>query len=758
MRGVYLILFVGILFVTPNVAAQNLINFHQSTAVSTYQLYDDDSIYFDASHLTTYFSNNGSIYSFVTSSIDSITFTKDQSNNVYIDYQAGTVTVSNPWSATGVNVTVNGEDVEVNSYTTQKDINYILSGSTTNGSFKIYSDKRFNLIMNEVSIVNPVGPAVNIQSEKTARIHLLTGTTSYLSDGVTYDAPPLNNGVEEDQKATLFGEGKIEIYGGGELQIVSNGDDQHAMSSDEDIEIKEGQISISNATKDGIHVSEKFQLKGGAITIGVNGDGLDVGEELEIECGTLTINTDNSDTKSIASDSILLISGGDIIINTDATQTKAIKSKKHITINGGSIAINQNGSVDLISSGSGYDPAYHYGIKADSTVEINGGQITISIAGTGGRGVDSDSEININGGELTINSSGNGATYSDVTGTTDAYHNTCIRSNGDIYVNDGIITAENSGTGGKGIDVDGSVTIGNSSTGDPQVSLTTTGNSITISSGGGGPGGPGGGGPGGTTGDTDEAKTMKADLNVTINNGVISIDSADDGIKAGENIVINGGEITIENSVEGVEAKFITVEDGTIEINCSDDGFNATHGSGGESADGSLLLINGGYCYINATGGDGLDSNGDVTVNGGTVVVHGPQSSPEVGLDYNGTGLVNGGYVIISGTNSNMTQGFESTSMQKSFIIKSSQSLSTSTLIHIEDASGNELCTFIPNRSYYSLVFSSDAITQGTTYKVYTGGSHTGTNTNGLYSNGTYSGGTLKQTFTATNTVTTVSF
>lgn len=143
---------------------------------------------------------------------------------------------------------------------------------------------------------------------------------------------------------------------------------------------------------------------------------------------------------------------------------------------------------------------------------------------------------------------------------------------------------------------------------------------------------------------------------------------------------------------------------------------------------------------------------------GGTVVVHGPQSSPEVGMDYNGTCNVSGGLLVISGTNSNMTQAPSTTSAQYSVKATTTSSVAAGTLFHIQDASGNDLVTFKPTRSYYSVVFSSASLKSGSTYSIYTGGTSTGTNTNGLYNGGTYSGGTFKKSFTVSSKVTSVTF
>ena len=53
----------------------------------------------------------------------------------------------------GVTVSTQGAHVTVNS--TVKNVAYELSGSTTDGSFKIYSEKKFELILNGVSLTNP---------------------------------------------------------------------------------------------------------------------------------------------------------------------------------------------------------------------------------------------------------------------------------------------------------------------------------------------------------------------------------------------------------------------------------------------------------------------------------------------------------------------------------------------------------------------------------------------------------------------------
>jgi hypothetical protein len=302
----------------------------------------------------------------------------------------------------------------------------------------------------------------------------------------------------------------------------------------------------------------------------------------------------------------------------------------------------------------------------------------------------------------------------------------------------------NSGSAGKGISCDGNINFGDGLL-LPEMEIVTTGQRIYISG-------------GGNNASYDESKALKSEASVTIESGTLNISSADDGIKAEESITFNGGLVVISESEEGVEAPNITVNDGVVRIISEDDCFNATYGNGGEQNDGSQLTINGGYCYIKSNGGDAVDSNGDLTVTGGTTVVHGAYSGIEVGMDVNGSKLISGGFFIVSQGNSFMNESFSSSSTQNSLYIEANQSIGSNTIMHLEDADGNNIFTFMPENNYYSVIFSSPELEDGSGYKLYTGGSSTGTEADGLYSGGTYTPGTLETTFSVSNSVTNVNF
>ena len=143
-----------------------------------------------------------------------------------------------------------------------------------------------------------------------------------------------------------------------------------------------------------------------------------------------------------------------------------------------------------------------------------------------------------------------------------------------------------------------------------------------------------------TINSSDNGITSKDDITVT--GGTYSITAAGKGLESNDSTAISDGIFSI-SAEEGMESTYIRIDGGTIDIDASDDGLNATNNSDKYSV---LIEINGGELSIDMGSGDtdGIDSNGDLTINGGTIDIN--CNSP---FDYDGTGTLNGGTVTANG-------------------------------------------------------------------------------------------------------------
>lgn len=130
--------------------------------------------------------------------------------------------------------------------------------------------------------------------------------------------------------------------------------------------------------------------------------------------------------------------------------------------------------------------------------------------------------------------------------------------------------------------------------------------------------------------------------NIHIVGGTFTIKAYDDAIHANALLQIDGGSFGIAGA-EGLEATYIQINDGDISIGASDDGVNAARKSSAytpavEIAGGTLTIV------MSAGDTDGVDSNGDLIISGGTVNVTGQSA-----FDYDGTGQYTGGVLIVNG-------------------------------------------------------------------------------------------------------------
>ncbi len=181
------------------------------------------------------------------------------------------------------------------------------------------------------------------------------------------------------------------------------------------------------------------------------------------------------------------------------------------------------------------------------------------------------------------------------------------------------------------------------------------------------------------------------------------------------NVTINGGYIDITGCYEGIQGVVITINDGTIKVNSTDDAFNASDGNeqmggGGpmfrntssSSSSNISLVINGGNIYVQATG-DGLDSNGSMYINGGVVLVSQNSSSNEpLDAGDNYEPQITGGIVMAVGS-----QGMASAPSATQTAVFTSLSGSANTFLAVNDADGNNIMAWKVPQAYQVATISS---------------------------------------------------
>lgn len=212
---------------------------------------------------------------------------------------------------------------------------------------------------------------------------------------------------------------------------------------------------------------------------------------------------------------------------------------------------------------------------------------------------------------------------------------------------------------------------------------------------------------------------------VYIAGGDFKITAGDDGIHADNSVIITDGTITVLESYEGIEGLNIEILNGTITVKASDDGCNAAGGNDGSGFGGhgedpfavnedSYIKISGGTITVNAEG-DGIDSNGNLFISGGTVYISGPINRGNGALDYNGTGTITGGIVVAAGAGG-MEQNFGEDSTQGSILVNAGTTQTEAIILKNEKE--EELLSYLPEKSYSSVVISCPEIKKGESYKV----------------------------------------
>ena len=273
--------------------------------------------------------------------------------NTTFDYTV-TVTFSESESATvdgdanGI-VSVEGNNVTADNRSYTDKVAYILQGTSSDGYFKVYSNNKQSVTLKNLNLTNPAGAAINNQGKKRCFV-VLEGANA-LYDGATY----ADTG-DEGQKAAFFSEGQLIFSGTGSLSVTATG--KSGITSDDYIRVLDG----------------------------------------------VTLDVSSTAGHAIRGKDAVIVSGGTIKATAAADTKKGITSDSLVVFTGGVTTVTVSGGTAYDSEDQDYKASA--GVKADKVFVINGGTLTISNSGKGGKGISCDGPAYFQGGATTVTVTG----------------------------------------------------------------------------------------------------------------------------------------------------------------------------------------------------------------------------------------------------------------------------------------------------------------------------------------------------------------
>lgn len=252
---------------------------------------------------------------------------------------------------------------------------------------------------------------------------------------------------------------------------------------------------------------------------------------------------------------------------------------------------------------------------------------------------------------------------------------------------------------------------------------------------------------GGTLTVTAAQDALHANDSCRIAEAAVTLTAGDDGVTVSNDagtgyFYMRSGSLTIPACYEGVEAVTVTIDGGTVDIAPTDDGINAP-GTGETSP---VIRVSGGDVRIVNDQGmdaDGIDSNGDIYIDGGRVFVSvtgtGGNAAIDYGSEYGGVCQVNGGTLVACG-GSMMVESLDQASGQG--FVECAASGGAGTALTLTDESGNTLLDETVPCAFTYVMLSAPGMTAGSAYTVTADGTETQATANSVTA-GTMFGGPM---------------
>lgn len=430
---------------------------------------------------------------------------------------------------------------------------------------------------------------------------------------------------------------------------------------------------------DAVVYSKADMTIAGEGTLKVNGnheDGIHTSDGLVIASGTLEVNAANTGIKG--KDYVDILGG---TINVTAQQD-GIKSTNDTDEGKGWTRLS-NGTVTVNAGDDGF--------KASRVVEISGGSLTVEQSD---EGIEAQ-YINVSGGDVNVTSADDGMNASLKTSdseSTDSSANTSDTANQQNNQQQGSLP------GGQ---QNGASNQQQQGTGQPQPpAMSGTSQDSTFQN--------------GTSGTAQQQ-------NNTQNQGNQNM---------GQPPAMPGG-----NAQDGTSQNGTT---GTGQQGMGQPPQGGMPGGGGGTFEviDAAINVSGGHVTVNAEG-DGIDSNGVTTLSGGTLIVNGPSQGGNAALDTNGDLLLNGA-TVLSGSTADMFEAPSTNSTSGYLKLTNSSGFEQGSTVQVADSSGKVVANYKVTKSNVQLVLvSSSSIVKGQSYTAYTTTSAVDSNATSLASGAT---------------------